>query len=68
MNKVSLVAARKAHASDRKESGSSPAGCPKQDKSTVPSEVVMTKPMDPLYLMAPPSVARMIFLLSFISL
>ena len=67
MRNISRVAARKAHASERKESGSSPAGWPKQDKSTVPSAVVMTNPMEPLYLMAPPSVVRIIFLLSFIS-
>ena len=68
MRKISLVAARKAHALERKESGSCPAGWSKHDKSIIPSDVVMTKYMDPLYLIAPPSVASMIFLLSFILL
>ena len=66
--KISLVAARNAHALEQKESVSSPAGCPKHNKSVISSDVVITKPMKPLYLIALPSVDRMIFLLFFISL
>ena len=54
---MNVDAASSAHISDRKDSGSFPAGCPKHVASIVPSTFAITNPSDPLNGIAPPSVA-----------
>jgi hypothetical protein len=64
---TSLTAARKAHISNRKDSGSFPDGCPKHVSNIVPSSSAKTNPNDPLSGIGPPSVAICIFFVDLIS-